>query len=312
MHSSRRLAACIAIAILTSSGCERAASETAETKFAGGRPIKILATTGMVADLARNVGGDLVVVDQLMGEGVDPHLYKASTGDVHRLQAADVVFYSGLHLEGKLSELLERLGRQRPVIAVTEKIPADRLLEVAGGTHDPHVWFDVSLWSLAAERVVEALADFDPAHADAYREAGERYRAELKELDAYARKRIEEIPQNQRVLVTAHDAFHYFGRAYGMELKAIQGISTESEASVRTINDLVDYLTGHDIKAVFVETSVNERNMQALVEGCRARNHEVRVGGELFSDAMGRPGTEEGTYPGMVRHNVDVIVEALK
>jgi manganese/zinc/iron transport system substrate-binding protein len=174
------------------------------------------------------------------------------------------------------------------------------------------VWFDVSLWQLAAQRVVELLAKFDPAHAATYRRQGARYLSELSELEAYVRQRVDEVPPAQRVLVTAHDAFHYFGRAYGLELKPIQGISTESEASVRTINELVSFLVERQVKAVFVETSVNERNVLALVEGCRARGHEVKIGGEIFSDAMGKAGTPEGTYTGMVRYNVDVIVEALK
>lgn len=296
------------------SGCDPAENQRvdADRRFAGEHPIRCLATTGMVADIVRQVGGELVEVDQLMGEGVDPHLYKASTGDVNRLKHADIIFYSGLHLEGKLSELLEHMSRKRPVFAVTDKIAQDKLLTVAGGAYDPHVWFDVALWQAAAQRVIELLSAFDPANAETYQSHGQQYTAELTELDAYVRRRIQEIPDSRRVLVTAHDAFHYFGRAYGLELRPIQGISTESEASVRTINDLVRFLADRSIGAVFVETSVNERNVLALVEGCRALGHEIQIGGELYSDAMGRPGTPAGTYSGMVRHNVDVIVEALK
>jgi manganese/zinc/iron transport system substrate-binding protein len=296
------------------SGCEsnHSAAEASPRVFSGAGPIHALCTTGMVADIVRNIGGDAVEVTQLMGEGVDPHLYKASTGDVTRLQRADIVFYSGLHLEGKLSELLARIGQTKPVYGVADAIPHDQLIPVPGGFHDPHVWFDVSLWKLAAQRARDVLMQFDIGRAAEYRQRADRYLAELSELDAYVRRRIEEIPPAQRVLVTAHDAFHYFGRAYGMEVKAIQGISTESEASVREINDLVDYLVAHRIKAVFVETSVSERNVKALVEGCRARGHDLRIGGELYSDAMGTPGTPQGTYRGMVEHNVQTIVEALK
>lgn len=299
---------------LALAGCDSAGSAggVKRSEFSGRRPIRALATTGMVADIIRNIGGPAVEVDQLMGEGVDPHLYKASTGDVNRLQRADIVFYSGLHLEGKLSELLARVGRSKPVFAVTEAIGRERLIAVSGGYYDPHVWFDVSLWMLAAEHVRDLLAQFDPQLASDYHRRAEAYLAELRRLDDYVRRRIAEIPQSRRVLVTAHDAFSYFGRAYGMQWKAIQGISTESEASVREINELVDFLTSHKIKAVFVETSVSERNIRALVEGCRAQGHDVRIGGELYSDAMGPLGSPDGTYQGMVRHNVDTIVAALK
>jgi len=296
------------------SGCDTTTSAAA--RATGSSPsratIRALCTTGMVADIVRNIGGPDVEVDQLMGEGVDPHLYKASTGDVNRLKRADIVFYSGLHLEGKLSELLSRIGRTRPVYAVADGIPVEKLIPVAGGHYDPHVWFDVSLWKLAARRACEVLAEFHPAGAGKYRQRADAYLERLSQLDRYVRGRIAEIAAPQRVLVTAHDAFSYFGRAYGMELRAIQGISTESEASVREINTLVDFLAERRIRAVFVETSVSERNIEALVEGCRARGHQVRIGGELYSDAMGKPGTPPGTYEGMVRHNVDTIVDALK
>ncbi|HWA99051.1 MAG TPA: zinc ABC transporter substrate-binding protein [Pirellulales bacterium] len=276
------------------------------------QPLKAVCTTGMVADLVQRVGGELVRVDQLMGEGVDPHLYKASTGDIARLDAADLIAYSGLHLEGKMADLFVRMARRRATFAVTERIAEDRLLEVGAGHYDPHVWFDVALWSEALPMVAWMLAELDPSHAEDYRQRADAYRRELTELDAWCRARIATLPAERRILVTAHDAFHYFGRAYGLEVRAIQGISTESEAGVREINELVTFLVEHGIKAVFVETSVGERNVQALVEGCRAQDHEVRIGGELFSDAMGRPGTAEGTYVGMVRHNVETIVGALE
>ncbi|MBX7073283.1 MAG: zinc ABC transporter substrate-binding protein [Pirellulales bacterium] len=295
------------------SGCAKDASHYSESAtYQGAGPIRALCTTGMVADIVRNIGGDAVAVDQLMGAGVDPHLYKASTGDVERLSSADVIFYSGLHLEGKLAELFDRMAHSKRVVAVADGIPADRLLPVAGGLYDPHVWFDVSLWRLAAEHARDELARFDPPRAAEYRQRAEAYLRSLDELDQYVRARVAELPESHRVLVTAHDAFHYFGRAYGLELKPIQGVSTDAEAGVREINELVRYLVDHKIKAVFVETSVSERNIRALVEGCAASDHEVKIGGELFSDAMGKAGTPEGTYVGMVRHNVDTIVAALK
>jgi manganese/zinc/iron transport system substrate-binding protein len=279
---------------------------------AGGYPIKAVCTTGMVADLVRNVGGPHVQVTQLMGEGVDPHRYEVSSGDVTRLDGADIIFYSGLHLEGKMADLFERLAKRRPTFAVAEYLDRTAVLEDEGHSDDPHVWFDVSLWSQAAAVVRDVLMKYDASHAGDYQANADRYRAKLAELHEYAKKEIASVPKERRVLVTAHDAFRYFGRAYAIEVKGIQGISTADEAGLRDIEELVEFIARRQIKAVFVETSVNDRNMRALVEGCRARGHTVTVGGELFSDAMGKEGTEAGTYVGMVRHNVDTIVRALK
>jgi manganese/zinc/iron transport system substrate-binding protein len=274
--------------------------------------IKVVCTTGMVADLVRNIGAERVQVTQLMGEGVDPHRYKASLGDVNKLNGADLVFYSGLHLEGKMADIFERTATRRPTVAVAESIdPKDRLQDEQRAT-DPHVWFDVSLWSQAAGSVRDALMKFDPPNASAYKARADAYQAELAKLHEYAKTQLASIPKERRVLVTAHDAFQYFGRAYDIEVRGIQGISTETEAGLKDINDLVDFIVRRKVKAVFVETSVNERNMRALQEGCQAKGHQVVIGGELFSDAMGKDGTPEGTYAGMVRHNVDTIVKALK
>jgi manganese/zinc/iron transport system substrate-binding protein len=281
-------------------------------KFSGQHPIQIVCTTGMVADLARNVGGKHVEVKSLMGAGVDPHLYKASPGDLSLMSNADVVFYSGLHLEGKMTEVFDNLAREKPAIAVTDGISHDKILEVEGGAHDPHVWFDVSLWSQAASTVRDALIAFDSANADDYKANAIAYQDRLAKLHEEATTKILTIPKEQRVMITAHDAFRYFGRAYDIEVRGIQGISTESEAGVKQINDLVAFLTERKIKAVFVETSVSEQNIHSLLEGSAASGHKVVIGGELFSDAMGKEGTEEGTYEGMVRHNVDTIVKALK
>jgi manganese/zinc/iron transport system substrate-binding protein len=281
-------------------------------KFKGEHPIKVVCTTGMVADLARNVGGKHVEVTSLMGAGVDPHLYKASPGDLSLLGNADFVFYSGLHLEGKMTEVFDSLAREKPAVAVTDGIPEDQILSVSGGAHDPHVWFDVSLWSLAAETVRDSLSAFDPPHAADYKANAAAYQARLAKLHEEAKTRIATIPKDQRVMVTAHDAFRYFGRAYGIEVRGIQGISTDSEAGVKQINDLVAFLAERKIKAVFIETSVSDQNIRSLLEGSAARRHKVVIGGELFSDAMGNEGTPEGTYEGMVRHNVETIVKALK
>jgi manganese/zinc/iron transport system substrate-binding protein len=303
------LGACLVLAGCNASG--KAGDEPAKRPASRGS-IKLVCTTGMVADLARQVGGAHVVVDQLMGEGVDPHLYKPSTGDIARLDAADIVFYSGLHLEGKMGEIFARMAKRKPMVAVTDGLPRDRLLRIGPEQYDPHVWFDVGLWSETLREVTKALIEFDPSNTLDYQIAANSHAAVLARLDGDVREQLSRIPASRRVLVTAHDAFHYFGRAYNLEVKAIQGVSTESEAGVREINDLVDFIVARGIKAVFVESSVSNRNVEALVEGAAAQGHRLVVGGELFSDAMGKPGTPEGTYVGMVRHNVDTIVEALR
>jgi manganese/zinc/iron transport system substrate-binding protein len=302
------------------SGCDATNATTANkqspakvsAKYSGSYPIRVVCTVGMVADIATNVGGEFVAVTSLMGEGVDPHLYKASPADVSQLSQADIVLYSGLHLEGKLAELLERMGRRKPTVGVAERIPHDKVFDDESGAHDPHVWFDVALWSEAAAAAADALAEFDPLHAETYRANLAEYRGRLATLHQYAKDRLATVPEERRVLVTAHDAFRYFGRAYGVEVRGIQGISTDSEAGVRQVRELVDFLVERKIKAVFVETSVSDQNIRSLLEGCHARGHQVVIGGSLYSDAMGAAGTPAGTYEGMVRHNVDTIVNALK
>ncbi len=276
-------------------------------------PIKIVATTGMIADAARNVAGDRAKVTALMGEGVDPHLYKASPGDARLMSDADLILYNGLHLEGKMADALVKLARRKPTVQVTESIPESLLREPPEfqGQYDPHVWFDVSLWMNVAERIRDALAEHDPAGKETYAGNASRYVEELRALHEWCKEELQQIPREKRVLVTAHDAFGYFGRAYGLEVKAIQGISTDSEPPLTVINDLVDLLVSRRINAVFVESSVPRKTIEALVEGASARGHRVTIGGQLFSDAMGREGTPEGTYVGMVRHNVNTIVRAL-
>lgn len=300
------------VTIVAVVGCSGSPATSTSRDNTGAGTIQAVATTGMVADLVKNVGGEHVQVTALMGPGVDPHLYKSSPADISQLNRADVIFYSGLHLEGKLAELLERMSAKKPTIAVAEAISPDKLLTDEHGASDPHVWFDVSLWSEAAGEVRDALVEHDPEHADDYRAACQTYQARLAELHTFARDELSTIPQQQRVLVTAHDAFRYFGRAYEVEVRGIQGISTDSEAGVRDVTELVGFLVERKIPAVFVETSVADQNIKSLLEGCAARGHTVKIGGTLFSDAMGEDGTPEGTYEGMVRHNVETIVEALK
>lgn len=277
-------------------------------------PYDVTATTGMVADIVREVAGDRATVKNLIGEGVDPHLYKPTRSDVAALMRADVVFYSGLMLEGKMADTLHKIeGTGKPVCAVTDRLDHSTLFSPSSleGHFDPHVWMDVSLWSNAVEVVAKSLSAFDPASAKAYGERAAAYRAKLAELHAYCAKVIASVPERQRVLVTAHDAFHYFGRAYGIEVRGIQGISTESEAGIQDINRLVDFLVERGVRAVFVETSVADKNVRALIEGASSRGASVRIGGSLFSDAMGRGGTYEGTYIGMLDHNATTIARAL-
>ena len=277
-------------------------------------PVKIVTTTGMITDIVKRVTRERAEVTGLMGSGVDPHLYKARQSDISALNQADIVFYNGLHLEGKMGELLDRLGRRKPVVQVSRGIPRERLLRFSEvvDAYDPHVWFDVELWMSAVEVVRDSLAQLTPDYKVEYEANAAELLEELAELHEYCRERIGSIPEKQRVLITAHDAFGYFGKAYKIEVKGIQGISTESEASIRDINELIGYIVERGVKAVFVETSVSQKNIEALIEGARARGHSLKIGGELFSDAMGAAGTPEGTYPGMVRHNVDTIADNLK
>ncbi|WP_426451700.1 metal ABC transporter solute-binding protein, Zn/Mn family [Paenibacillus sp. S-38] len=286
--------------------------EAAQTGVSG--KVKITATIGMIADIAREVGGEHVEVTGLMKSGVDPHLYKASQGDVKKLEQADLILYNGLHLEGKMVEIFENMQKSRPTVAVSKNIPESKLRSMDDGTasHDPHIWFDVKHWMTATETVRDELSKLDAAHAEDYKKNAEAYLAKLKELDTYAKEQIASIPEGQRVLVTAHDAFGYFGDAYGIKVMGLQGISTASEPGSKDVIDLRDYLVQNQIKAVFVESSVPKKSIEAMIEGARKQGHEIKIGGELFSDAMGEEGTAEGTYLGMVRHNVDTIVKALK
>ncbi len=301
-----------AIPLLLLGGCSK--KEESAAGPPSGSPYQVTATVGMVADIVRVVAGPRAEVTGIIGEGVDPHLYKPTSTDVKRLQSADVVFYNGLLLEGKMSDVLVRLARKgQPVFAVTEKISEreDYVIADSASHHDPHVWMDVGGWMAAVGVVADSLSGYDPAHEGGYRERAAAYLEELKELDEYARRCFASIPEERRVLVTAHDAFGYMARAYGLEVRGIQGLSTESEAGVRDIEELVAFLVRREIPAVFVETSVSDKNVRALLEGARAQGHELTIGGELFSDAMGGAGTYEGTYVGMIDHNVTSITRAL-
>lgn len=295
------------LALPALAGCDEGLPPEAEGK------LNAVATTGMIADIVRSVGGERVYVTQLMGAGVDPHVYTATEGDVITLTEADVIFYNGLHLEARMADVLARINERIPTVAVGERVPEDRRLfgEAFEGQPDPHIWMDVSLWMLATEAVRDALIAQDPAGEQVYRDNAGAYLAQLEALDGYVRAQIDTIPERQRVLVTAHDAFNYFGRAYDIEVFAPQGISTQSEAGVEDIRRTVDVLVAREVPAIFVETSVPRDVVEAIVEGARARGHDVEIGGSLYSDAMGELGTPDGTYQGMIRHNVDTIVAAL-
>jgi manganese/zinc/iron transport system substrate-binding protein len=278
------------------------------------KPIEIIATTGMVADITRAVAGDHATVSSLMGEGVDPHLYKPTAADAKAIVSADMVFYSGLMLEGRMSDTFFKAARMgKLVYPVTELIDETFLLEPPefAGHWDPHVWMDVSAWSQAVGAVAVALCEQDEANCDVYKANAARYQAKLQSLHEYALASIASIPENRRVLITAHDAFNYFGRAYGIEVVGIQGLSTESEAGIEDVNRLVNMLVDKKITAVFVESSVSDRNVNALIEGAAAKGHTVTIGGRLFSDAMGQTGTYHGTYIGMLDHNITTIASAL-
>jgi manganese/zinc/iron transport system substrate-binding protein len=292
-------------------GCDRPAPESAgpSTRPSDMRPIRAVATVAMVGDVVAGVGGDRVEVGVLMGSGVDPHLYKPTRDDVAKLAAADMVFYVGLHLEGKMAETLERLAG-KPVVAVGDAVPKGQLLGDGGGA-DPHVWMDPALWASTIDAVVETLTTHDPDYAQSYRDAGESLRGEIASLTAYGKQIVATLPESSRLVITSHDAFAYMGRAFGLEVMGVQGLSTESEAGLKRINELVDILVERKVAAVFIESSVSPRNIQALIDGAASRGHRVTIGGELFSDAMGAAGTYEGTYVGMIDHNLTTIVRGL-
>jgi len=281
-----------------------------------GEAYTIVCTVGMITDVVRNVAGNRAQVEGLIGEGVDPHLYKPTRDDVIQLDRADVIFYNGLLLEGKMTDLFVRMASSgKTVRAITESIlenPGYLLQKDDGSEYtDPHVWMDVSAWRTGVGVIAQTLAAFDPENGAEYLANAEAYSETLAGLHTYAQEAMATIPEEQRVLVTAHDAFQYLGRAYDLEVRGVQGISTESEAGVKDLENLIDFIVERRIPAVFIESSVSDKNVRALVEGARARGHEVTIGGELFSDAMGESGTYEGTYIGMIDHNVTTIVNAL-
>lgn len=299
------------LAILLMAGCGNSSSPQQQT---GNETITIVATVGMVADIARNVAGEHASVTNIIGEGIDPHVYRATRQDMIDLKNADLVLYSGLFLEGKMAEVLSSMAEKgKSIAAVAESIPHDNLLASQDNPEhpDPHVWMDVKGWIAATKATCEAISTYDPDHKAEYEANTAAYIAELEKLDAYAKYALASIPEEKRIMITAHDAFNYLGRAYGIDVQGIQGLSTESEAGLGDVNKLVELIVERKIDAIFVETSVSDKNVRALIEGAGARGQKVVIGGSLFSDAMGTKGTYEGTYIGMIDHNVTTIARAL-
>jgi len=291
-------------------GCGEAPSGLQSPGPAGRRsqPLRVLATTSQVADVARSIGGPVARVEALMGPGVDPHLYQPTLADQRRLREADLVFYNGLHLEGKMTEIFESLAESKRVVSLASEIPPEQLLQSddAAGQPDPHIWFDVALWKLATQTVVAQFCEMDPANAPGYRERGATYLMDLERPHQACLQRVEQLPQARRVLMTSHDAFAYLGRAYGFEVLGLQGLSTESEAGLRRLTDCVDLVKARQIRAIFPETSVARSAIERV-----ATDSGARLGPELYSDALGPADGPAGTVAGMLRTNIELVVDAL-
>lgn len=308
----RRLLIAAAAGLVLLTGCTSTPASGDEP--IGDRTVRVTTTTNFITDTVARIGGENVEVTGLMGPGVDPHLYRASAGDVQSLRDADVIFYGGLQLEGRMAELLDELAQRQPTQAVTDDIPRDELLAPAPGAneeYDPHVWFDVGFWLQVSRTIAATLSERDPARAADYRANLDAYLAELAELDTYVTERMASIPEERRLLVTSHDAFEYFGRRYGLDVAGIQGISTAAEATTADVERVAELVASRGVPAVFVESSVPRQTIDALIASAAQRGATVTVGGELFTDAAGSPGTPEGTYIGMLRANADLIADGL-
>lgn len=294
-------------ALLVLSACS--SGQEASKRSKDGK-INVVTTIAQIGEPLSVIGGDRLNVKSLMGPSVDPHLYKATQSDMETLEEADIIFYNGLHLEANMVEIFEKISESKPVLAVGETIPEESLLKDEKGVVDPHIWFDLDLWQQALDAAVEQLKEFSPEDADYFEENKKKYFARLADLKKEAEK-LADIPESQRVLVTAHDAFGYFGRMHGIKVVGLQGLSTDSEIGVTDIQDTIDIIKKYKVPAVFIESSINEKSIKAVIEGAKSEGINVTLGGELYSDAMGEEGTEEGTYIGMYRHNINTIYEAL-
>lgn len=299
----------VGIVVVFAAGCGKDNVNKDNDKY------NVVATTTLVGDLVRQIGGDYVNIESLMGPGIDPHLYKASAGDVTKMQKADMVVYNGLHLEGKMGDIFDDLrGSDKLIVSATEGIDEDELLDfiTSPGSFDPHVWFDVEMWEDAAKNIAKGLTELDKDNKDAYEKNLESYLDELDELEDYIEDRISEIPKEKRILITAHDAFQYFGKAYDFQVRGLQGISTDAEAGTSDVRELADFIVENQIKAIFVESSVPRKSIEALQEAVKAKGFEVEIGGELYSDSTGDTGTDAETYIGTFKANIDTIIDALK
>ena len=297
------------ISILILAGCSKQ-SEQVEKEYSSENKMSIVATTGMIGDVIANIGGDRVTVYSMMGPGVDPHLYKAKASDLERLNSADLIIYNGIHLESKMGDVLEKLSSTKNIHSIEEGLDESNLITVEQA-HDPHIWFDVQNWIIASEVIKDALISTDKEGSDVYQKNYEEYVEKLNQLDLYVKEQVQRVPENQRILITAHDAFNYFGRAYGFDVQGLQGISTVDEAGTLDVRNLAEFITENKIKALFVESSVSPKSIQALQAAVKSRGWNIQIGGELFSDAMGDTGSFEGTYIGMVTHNIDTIISGL-
>ncbi len=297
------------IAILVGSGCDPKKQPGATA----GDKIRVVTTIGMITDVVKNVGGPRVEVTGMVEPGVDPHFYNPTPKDVQRLGSAHIIFYNGLYLEAKMGDILAKMSEDTPTVAVTDAVDRSLLLTPPeyDGLYDPHLWFDVKLWMQTVEKVRDALSEYDADNTALYRSNAEHYLTKLMELDEYVKSQVERVPSQQRVLVTAHDCFNYFGEAYGFEVRGLQGISTASEVSIADVQELATFIAERRISAMFVESSVSSRSLEAVKAAVKSKGFDVRIGGVLFTDAMGNEGTPEGTYIGMIRYNIDTIVHAL-
>lgn len=306
----------VGLIALLAAGCSNVGDST-DTGGTGDGEVKVVTTTNFITDTVKQIGGDRVSVEALMGAGVDPHLYKASAGDVSALREADMIFYGGLYLEAKMEEVFEEIGETRPVFAVTESMPREELLGAPVGApaeeeYDPHVWFDPSLWSYAAETVRDRLIEVDPEGARSYNRNAETFLAGIDQMDLKTKRALNSIPAGRRVLVTSHDAFRYLGRRYDVDVEAIQGLSTAAEATTDDIERIAQLIADRGVKAVFVESSVPPQTVEAVLASAREKGQRAVIGGELYSDAAGEEGTLEGTYQGMFESNVNLLAEGLR
>ena len=328
----KKLFAGLLVGALALTGCQQQGDTNMNSSSTDmnseGEKIKVVATTTMLADMAEQIGKDKVEVSSLMGPGIDPHLYKASAGDYSLMEGADLVVYNGLHLEGKMGDIFSNLKSSgKEVVLIADNISESQLLEGeeeaenegevhqsendAMHVHDPHIWFDVMLWKEASQNLYDGLVRISPENEAYFKENFEAYKKSLDEIHQYSIDQIALIPQESRVLITAHDAFSYFGRAYGFEVRGLQGISTTSEAGTKDVAELADFIVERKIKAIFIESSVPKKNVEALQEAVKAKGFEVAIGGELFSDSLGSD-EDTKTYVGTIKSNIDTIVGALK